>query len=107
MYNQCCNSHEYHIISRFTCFKIAILSSGSFQAVLSFFFLLAQAEKRAFSQLKAFISAEVRKKNSLKRTSKKNRNFRHVNWLIIYQPKRACKLKLQLKTVCIESAIYE
>ena len=41
------------------------ISSGSF------FFLLTQAEKRAFSQLKALISAEVRKK----RTSKKNCNF--------------------------------
>ena len=41
-----------------------------------FFFLLTQVEKRAFSQLKAVISAEVRKKkNGLKKNSIKNRNF--------------------------------
>ena len=34
--------------------------TGSFQVVL--FFLLTQAEKRVFCQLKALISAEVRKK---------------------------------------------
>ena len=37
--------------SRSTCLKIAVL-----------FFLLTQAEKRAFSQLKALISAKVEKK---------------------------------------------
>ena len=39
------------------------------------FFLLTQAEKRAFSQLNAVISAEVSKKKRFKRTSKKNRNL--------------------------------
>ena len=46
-----------------------LISSGSF-------FLLTQAEKKAFSQLKALISAAARKKkNRLNRTSKKSRNF--------------------------------
>ena len=41
-----------------------------------FFCLLTPGEIRAFSQLKALISAEVSKKmNRLKRTSKKNRKF--------------------------------
>ena len=52
-------------ISRFTRLKIAVLFTGSFQAVP--FFLLTPAEKRTFSQLNAVISADVSKK--------KNRNF--------------------------------
>ena len=49
----------------------------------SFFFLLTQVEKRALSLIKAVISAKIRKKNHLKRTSKKNAILRHVNRLFV------------------------
>ena len=42
---------------------MAIVFTGSFQAVL--FFLLTQGEKRAFSQLKAFIFVKVSKRKKL------------------------------------------
>ena len=83
---------------RFTCLKIAVLFTGSFQAVLftgsfqAVLFLLTPAEKRAFSQLNAVISAEVsKKKNRLKRTSKKKRTaiLRRVNQLIINPESRS------------------
>ena len=59
---------------------------GSFQAVLIFFLLLTHAEKRAFRQLKALISVEVRKK---KEPVERTAILRHVNRLIyVYCIKR-------------------
>ena len=62
--------HNWHLAGLHVSNKIAVL----FKRFL-FFVLLTQAEKRALSRLKSLISAEVRKKNHLKSTGKKNRNF--------------------------------
>ena len=76
--------------------------SGSFYEffLCGSFFLLTQAEKKGFSQLKAFISAKVskRKKSCLKRTA----ILENVNRLINkfcknYKNKQACSNKLLQK----------
>ena len=69
--------------SRFICFKIAVIFTGSFQAAL---FFADSGRKKAFNQLKAVISAEVRKKKRIawKEPVKRTASWRHVKRLIVY-----------------------
>ena len=87
------------MFSRFISLKIAVFFKR-------FFFLLTQAEKRAFSQLKALLSAKVSKK--------KNRNFETWKQLIdslekkvIAQCRCDCKVGLLFPIYIFNYAVAE